>query len=66
MKATQKLRQLLTSDGIIVAGGAHDALSARIVEDVGFQLCVVMGAGLSMVRGYCDVAERMRGKKYRA
>jgi 2-methylisocitrate lyase-like PEP mutase family enzyme len=49
------LRELLASDGIIVAGGAHDALSARIVQQVGFPLCVVTGAGLTMVRGYPDV-----------
>lgn len=69
MRGPQKLRQLLASDGIIVAGGAHDALSARIVEDVGFQLCVVTGAGLSMVRGYPDVGlmtmeEAVQGARY--
>jgi len=55
MRATQRLRELLAGDGIVVAGGAHDALSARIVQQVGFPLCVVTGAGLSMVRGFPDV-----------
>ena len=55
MRMTRRLRELLAEDRIIVAGGAHDALSARIVEQVGFPLCVVTGAGLSMVRGYPDV-----------
>jgi 2-methylisocitrate lyase-like PEP mutase family enzyme len=30
-------------------------LSARIVQQVGFPLCVVTGAGLSMIRGFPDV-----------
>ncbi len=55
MRMTRRLRELLAGDGIVVAGGAHDALSARIVQQVGFPLCVVTGAGLSMVRGYPDV-----------
>jgi 2,3-dimethylmalate lyase len=55
MRATTRLRELLAGDGIVVAGGAHDALSARIVQQVGFPLCVVTGAGLSMVRGFPDV-----------
>ncbi len=55
MRATTRLRELLGQDGIVVAGGAHDALSARIVQQVGFPLCVVTGAGLTMVRGYPDV-----------
>jgi 2-methylisocitrate lyase-like PEP mutase family enzyme len=55
MRMTTRLRQLLAGEGIVVAGGAHDALSARIVQQVGFPLCVVTGAGLSMVRGFPDV-----------
>jgi len=55
MRATRRLRELLAGDGIVVAGGAHDALSARIAQQVGFPLCVVTGAGLSMVRGFPDV-----------
>ncbi len=55
MRMTQRLRELLAGEGIVVAGGAHDALSARLVQEAGFPLCVVTGAGLSMVRGYPDV-----------
>lgn len=49
------LRELLRSGQLILGGGAHDALSARIVEEAGFPLCVVTGAGVSMCRGYPDV-----------
>src|SRR5687768_6836826 len=55
MSAGAKLRTLLAQDGIVLGGGAHDALSARIVEQVGYPLCVVTGAGVSMCRGYPDV-----------
>lgn len=55
MHATQRLRKLLREPGLILGGGAHDALSARIVEQVGYPMCVVTGAGVSMCRGYPDV-----------
>jgi len=69
MTATRKLRELLQHPGIVLAGGAHDALSARIVQGAGFPLCVVTGAGLSMVRGYPDVglmtmSEAVEGAAY--
>ena len=51
----RKLRDLLQSGQLILGGGAHDAISARIVEEVGYPLCVVTGAGVSMCRGYPDV-----------
>ena len=53
-RQTAKLRELLNQDGLIVAAGAHDALSARIVQQVGFPVCLVSGAGISMCRGYAD------------
>jgi 2-methylisocitrate lyase-like PEP mutase family enzyme len=55
MRKTQRLRQLLAGDGIVMGGGAHDAFSARIVEQAGFDLCVVTGAGVAACRGYPDV-----------
>jgi len=55
MSATRRLRELLNEPGLILGGGAHDALSARIVAQVGYPLCVVTGAGVSMCRGYPDV-----------
>lgn len=55
MKSTAKLRALLAEDGLILAGGAHDAMTAQLVEQVGFRLCVVTGAGTSVCRGYPDI-----------
>ena len=36
MKATAKLRQLLREPGIIVAPGAYDCLTAKLIERQGF------------------------------
>jgi len=57
VKATpgHRLREMVQSGQLIMGGGAHDALSARLVEEAGFPLCVVTGAGVSMCRGYPDV-----------
>ncbi len=51
----RELRALLRSGELVLGGGAHDALSARIVQETGYPLCVVTGAGVSMCRGYPDV-----------
>jgi 2,3-dimethylmalate lyase len=54
-RTTTRLRELLAGDRLVMAGGAHDALSACIVQQVGYPLCVVTGAGVSVCRGYPDV-----------
>jgi 2-methylisocitrate lyase-like PEP mutase family enzyme len=69
MSPGAKLRKLLEGDRIVVGGGAHDALSARIVEQAGYPMCVVTGAGVSMCRGYPDVGlvtmeEMVRNARY--
>ena len=55
MRKTRKLRELLARDGVVMGGGAHDAFSARLAEQAGFELCVVTGAGVAACRGYPDV-----------
>jgi len=45
MKKTTQLRQLLQSKEILVAPGAHDALSARIVDKAGFKAVYFTGYG---------------------
>ena len=69
MSPGAKLRKLLAADGIVMGGGAWDALSARIVEQAGFPMCVATGAGVSMSRGYPDVGlvtmeEMVRNARY--
>jgi carboxyvinyl-carboxyphosphonate phosphorylmutase len=45
MKTTTRLRQMLGEPGIIVAPGAYDGFSARLVEAAGFRAVYMTGAG---------------------
>ncbi len=56
MLATAKLRQLLQEPGIIMAPGAYDCLTARIIEQAGFAAVYMTGAGTSVARlGFPDL-----------
>jgi len=43
----QKLRERLERRDALLAPGAHNALTARIIEDIGFEAVYVTGAGIS-------------------
>ncbi len=45
MRATTRLRALLTAPGLIVAPGAYDALSARLIAQIGFPVVYMTGFG---------------------
>lgn len=45
-----RLRALLAGDEIVVAPGAFDCITARLVESAGFKAMYVTGSGLSMSR----------------
>ncbi len=45
MKKTTMLRQLLNAKEILVAPGAHDALTARVIEKSGFKAVYMTGYG---------------------
>jgi 2,3-dimethylmalate lyase len=47
VKGTTQLRQLLSEPGMLVAPGAHDAMTARIVEAEGFQAVYLGGFAAS-------------------
>lgn len=47
MKKTTKLRQMLEKEEIVVAPGAYDALSAKIIEQAGFRAVYITGAGVA-------------------
>ncbi|MGB4392982.1 MAG: isocitrate lyase/PEP mutase family protein, partial [Bacillota bacterium] len=47
MKKTTQLRQLLSSGKIVVAPGAFNALSAKIIEQAGFPAVYMTGYGAS-------------------
>src|ERR671922_1304289 len=50
MKATAKLRQRLREPGIIVAPGAYDCLTAKLIERQGFPAVYMTGAGTALTR----------------
>jgi 2-methylisocitrate lyase-like PEP mutase family enzyme len=54
MKATTRLRQLLAAKTMLVAPGAYDGITARLVEQAGFSAVYMTGAGTSMAHGFPD------------
>ncbi len=56
MRPTARLRRLLQGPGIVMVPGAHDALTARLVEEAGFAACYMTGAGtVAALLGMPDV-----------
>ena len=56
-KATTRFRRLLDQPEIIVAPGAYDCLTAKIIEQAGFPAVYMTGAGTSVARlGQPDLA----------
>lgn len=56
MRATARLRQLLSEPGIIVAPGAYECVSAKLIEAAGFSCCYMTGSGTAATRlGQPDV-----------
>lgn len=56
MRTTTKLRQLLREPGIIVAPGAYDCLTAKLIEREGFPAVYMTGAGTALTRlGQADL-----------
>ena len=47
MSASNQLRQILNRDELIIAPGAYDALTARLVAAAGFPVVYATGAGIS-------------------
>jgi 2-methylisocitrate lyase-like PEP mutase family enzyme len=54
MSEAQKLRAKLRQDGMIVAPGAYDGITARLIEQAGFDAVYMTGAGTSAAFGYPD------------
>ena len=50
MKTTSALQQLLHQPGIIVAPGAYDCLTAKLIEREGFPVVYMTGAGTAVTR----------------
>ena len=57
MRSTTQFRRLLHQPGIIMAPGAYDCLTAKLIETAGFPAVYMTGAGTSVARlGYPDLA----------
>ena len=55
-KPASRLRKLLQDPGILVAPGAYDCLTARIIQQAGFPAVYMTGAGTSIAAlGYPDL-----------
>jgi 2-methylisocitrate lyase-like PEP mutase family enzyme len=54
MTAGARLRELLAGEALVVAPGAYDCLTARIVEQAGFPAVYMTGAGTAASLGYPD------------
>src|SRR5438270_2020187 len=47
-------RELLRQDGMVVAPGAYDCITARLIERAGFDAVYMTGAGTAATLGYPD------------
>ena len=55
MEPRQQLRKHVSEDKYLVVPGAFDALTARLVEIVGFEALYLTGGGFSRASGYPDM-----------
>jgi 2-methylisocitrate lyase-like PEP mutase family enzyme len=54
MGQAARFRELLHRDGMIVAPGAYDCITARMIERAGFDCVYMTGAGTAATLGYPD------------
>src|SRR5579863_2781919 len=54
MTQAARLRELLRQDGMVVAPGAYDCITARLIEHAGFAAVYMTGAGTAATLGYPD------------
>jgi 2-methylisocitrate lyase-like PEP mutase family enzyme len=54
MSQAARFRELLRRDGMIVAPGAYDGLTAHLIERAGFECVYMTGAGTAAMLGYPD------------
>ena len=54
MTNARKLRLLLAQEALVVAPGAYDGMTARLVEQHGFPAVYMTGAGTAATLGYPD------------
>ncbi|MCH8240936.1 MAG: isocitrate lyase/phosphoenolpyruvate mutase family protein, partial [Proteobacteria bacterium] len=67
---TKILRKLIAGDGLIIAPGAYDGISATLINNAGFSAVYMTGSGTSAALGYPDfglitLTEMVRKKEKR-
>ena len=55
MTPRHKMRELIARSGYTMAPGAYDTLTARLVEQAGFEAVYLTGGGYSRANGYPDL-----------
>jgi 2-methylisocitrate lyase-like PEP mutase family enzyme len=55
MTLRQRMRQLVERPGYTIVPGAYDTLTARLVEQAGFEAVYLTGGGYSRANGYPDL-----------
>ena len=55
MTVRQRMRALIDRDGYTMVPGAYDTLTARLVEQAGFEAVYLTGGGYSRASGYPDL-----------
>ncbi|HEV2098660.1 MAG TPA: isocitrate lyase/PEP mutase family protein, partial [Stellaceae bacterium] len=54
MSQAGRFRELLHGDGMVVAPGAYDCITARLIAQAGFDAVYMTGAGTAATLGYPD------------
>src|ERR1700742_2224832 len=54
MKKMLHLRELLQRPDMVIAPGAYDGITARVIEQAGFPAVYMTGAGTSASKGFPD------------
>src|SRR5712664_2277130 len=54
MTQAARFLELLRRDGMVVAPGAYDCITARLIERAGFDAVYMTGAGTAATLGYPD------------
>ncbi len=55
MNAATRLRQLMKEQGLVLAPGGYDGITARLIEQAGFSCLYMTGAGTSAALGFPDL-----------
>ncbi|HEY1298922.1 MAG TPA: oxaloacetate decarboxylase [Stellaceae bacterium] len=65
METRQKLRRLIEARSYTMVPGAYDTLTARLVEQAGFEAVYLTGGGYSRANGYPDLGLLTLGENVR-